>query len=210
MPADTAHRIRVGDAVTLDTTSRQGARGRVSAVVPAIDPTTQSSTVTVSGAVIDAVPGDAVTATIVVDHRTGLLVPSSAIVQDPQTGQTVVFVQKPDGSFALAHRHRARQRRQDGARRVGLAPRRARRVAGLVSAARAQRRLSREPHANDGAAAGAVRDRNRAAEALDRRFRDREPEAAAGQRARFVVAPEPVERAPQTFLGEAAPVVADA
>ena len=99
VPADTAHRIRVGDPVTLDTASRQGARGRVSAVVPAIDPTTQSATVTVSGAVIDAVPGDAVTATIVVDHRSGMLVPSSAIVQDPQTGQTVVFVQKKDGSF---------------------------------------------------------------------------------------------------------------
>jgi RND family efflux transporter MFP subunit len=100
VPADTAHRIRVGDPVSVDTASRQGARGRVSAVVPAIDPTTQSATVTVSGAVIDAVPGDAVTATIVVDHRAGMLVPSSAIVQDPQTGQTVVFVQKPDGGFA--------------------------------------------------------------------------------------------------------------
>ena len=100
VPADTAHRIRVGDAVSLDTASRQGASGRVSAVVPAIDPTTQSATVTVSGAVIDAVPGDAVTATIVVDHRTGMLVPSSAIVQDPQTGQTVVFMQNKDGSFA--------------------------------------------------------------------------------------------------------------
>ena len=99
VPADTAHRIRAGDPVTLDTASRQGARGRVSAVVPAIDPTTQSATVTVSGAVIDAVPGDAVTATIVVDHRRGMLVPSSAIVQDPQNGQTVVFVQKKDGSF---------------------------------------------------------------------------------------------------------------
>ena len=40
------------------------------------------------------------TATIVVDHRTGMLVPSSAIVQDPQTGQTVVFMQNKDGSFA--------------------------------------------------------------------------------------------------------------
>ena len=58
VPADTAHRIRVGDAVSLDTASRQGASGRVSAVVPAIDPTTQSATVTVSGAVIDAVPGE--------------------------------------------------------------------------------------------------------------------------------------------------------
>jgi len=99
VPADTAHRIRAGDAVSLDTTARQGARGRVSAVVPAIDPTTQSATVTVTAPLVDAVPGDAVTATIVVDHRSGMLVPSSAIVQDPQTGQTVVFVQNKDGSF---------------------------------------------------------------------------------------------------------------
>ncbi len=99
VPADTAHLIRVGDPVSVDSGRRHGARGRVSAVVPAIDPTTQSATVTVSGAVLDSVPGDAITATIVVDHRTGPLVPSSAIVQDPQSGQTVVFVQKPDGSF---------------------------------------------------------------------------------------------------------------
>jgi multidrug efflux pump subunit AcrA (membrane-fusion protein) len=99
VPADTAERIRVGDPATLDTNAMHGAAGRVTAVVPAIDPTTQSATVTVVGNLAGAVPGDAVTATIVVDHRRGLLVPSTAIVQDPQTGATVVFARKPDGSF---------------------------------------------------------------------------------------------------------------
>ncbi len=101
VPAETARRMRVGDPVRL-ALSQSGRRagGRVSAVVPAVDPATQASTVTVSGGLANAVPGDAVSATIVVDHIVGLLVPSSAIVQDPQTGKTVVFVRKPDGSFA--------------------------------------------------------------------------------------------------------------
>ena len=64
----------------------------VTAVVPAVDPATQTGTVIVSGAPADAVPGDAVTATIVVGRLRGVLVPTTAIVQDPQTGDTVVFV----------------------------------------------------------------------------------------------------------------------
>jgi RND family efflux transporter MFP subunit len=100
VPADTARRIRVGDPVQLELSqSHQRSGGRVSAVVPAVDPTTQAATVTVGGGLASAVPGDAVTATITVDHVFGALVPSSAIVQDPQTGKTVVFVRKTDGSF---------------------------------------------------------------------------------------------------------------
>ena len=37
----------------------------------------------------------AVSATIVVGHLRGVIVPTTAIVQDPQTGKTVVFVQDP-------------------------------------------------------------------------------------------------------------------
>ena len=59
-----------------------------------------------SGAPADAVSGDAISATIVVGHLHGTIVPTSAIVQDPQTGKTVVFVQDPhpkagDSGFAL-------------------------------------------------------------------------------------------------------------
>ncbi len=50
--------------------------------------------------------GDAVSATIVVGHLHGTIVPSGAIVQDPQSGKTVVFVQDPhpkagDSAFRL-------------------------------------------------------------------------------------------------------------
>jgi multidrug efflux pump subunit AcrA (membrane-fusion protein) len=94
VPADVARRIKVGNPATLHVTmSRTTAQqGEVTAVVPAVDPATQVGTVVVNGAPADAVPGDAVSATIVVGHLRSLVVPSSAIVQDPQTGKTVVFV----------------------------------------------------------------------------------------------------------------------
>jgi Cu(I)/Ag(I) efflux system membrane fusion protein len=108
VPADTARRIAVGDPVTLHvaSTRESATSGVVTAVVPAVDPTTQAGTVVVSGAPPDAVSGDAVTATIVVGRVRGIVVPSSAIVQDPQTGNTVVFVRnlhpKPgDSGFTL-------------------------------------------------------------------------------------------------------------
>jgi len=94
VPASVARRIVVGDRVTLrmSQTRERVTHGRVTAVVPAVDPATQLATVTVSGAPADVVPGDAVTATIVVGRVAGIIVPSSAIVQDPQTGKTIVFV----------------------------------------------------------------------------------------------------------------------
>lgn len=108
VPGDVARRITTGNPVTVSAvSSRAGVtQGRVSAVVPAIDPATQAATVIVTGAPADAVSGDAVSATIVVGHATGLLVPTGAVVQDPQTGATVVFVYsahpKPgDSNFAM-------------------------------------------------------------------------------------------------------------
>lgn len=96
VPADQARRIAVGDVASLNLTRRnEHSTGRVTAVVPAVDPTTQESTVIVSGVPADALPGDAVTASIAVAHIRGVLVPSSAIVQDPQTGKTVVFERMP-------------------------------------------------------------------------------------------------------------------
>jgi len=108
VPADTAQRIAAGDAATLQVTSTQArvTHGTVTTVVPAIDPATQSATVVVSGVPGDAVAGAAVSATIVVGHVRGVIVPTTAIVQDPQTGNTVVFVQDPhpkagDSGFRL-------------------------------------------------------------------------------------------------------------
>ncbi|GAC1441542.1 MAG: hypothetical protein NVS2B8_02660 [Vulcanimicrobiaceae bacterium] len=108
VPADVARRIVVGDVATLriSPSRRPQTSGRVTAVVPAVDPTTQLATVVVSGAPADVVPGDAVSATIVVGHTPGVIVPSSAIVQDPQSGKTVVFVREAhpkagESGFAL-------------------------------------------------------------------------------------------------------------
>ena len=108
VPGDVARRIVVGDRATLaiPQTKERETHGRVIAVVPAVDPTTQLATVIVSGAPVDVVPGDAVTATIVVGRARGVIVPSTAIVADPQTGKTVVFVRdehrKPgDSGFKL-------------------------------------------------------------------------------------------------------------
>jgi multidrug efflux pump subunit AcrA (membrane-fusion protein) len=93
VPADVARRIAVGNAVTLRDSGRTGAAaGSVIAVVPAVDPSTQVATVVVNGALDGAVAGDAISAIIVVGQRRGVLVPSTAIVEDPQTGKTVVFV----------------------------------------------------------------------------------------------------------------------
>jgi multidrug efflux pump subunit AcrA (membrane-fusion protein) len=94
VPATAARRISVGDAVTLRRGSGGAtiAHGAVIAIVPAVDPSTQVATVVADGAPSDAVSGDAITATITVGRLRAVLVPSSAIVQDPQTGKTVVFV----------------------------------------------------------------------------------------------------------------------
>ena len=105
VPADEARQINVGNPVELQT-RQAGARsaGTVIAVVPAVDPTTQAATVVVHGVPPGAISGDAVTATITTSHERGIVVPTSAIVQDPETGKNVVFVEDPhaktSGTFA--------------------------------------------------------------------------------------------------------------
>jgi multidrug efflux pump subunit AcrA (membrane-fusion protein) len=94
VPADASRRIHVGDpaVLALTATGETATHGSVVAVVPAVDPATQVGTVVVSGAPADAFPGEAVRARITVGSTPGIVVPASAIVQDPQTGATVVFV----------------------------------------------------------------------------------------------------------------------
>lgn len=91
--------IRAGDPVQLRLIrSPSDAGATVSAVVPAIDPTTQQTTVVVDGMPAGALPGDAVRGEITVSHQHGVLVPAAAIVQDPQTSRTLVFVRRKDAS----------------------------------------------------------------------------------------------------------------
>jgi multidrug resistance efflux pump len=101
------HPVQLGDAVDFHVLARVvGGHGRVVGVVPSVDPATQATTVLVSGVPAGAVSGDAVDATIVVGQRRGIIVPTSAVVQDPQSGKMLVFVreQTKDGSSQFVAR----------------------------------------------------------------------------------------------------------
>ena len=92
VPVSDAKRVAIGDPVVVKLTAGgSSAAGRVAGVSPAVDPSTQSSTVVVSGIPPGALAGDAVEATITVAHDRGLIIPQTAVVQDPQSGDTVVF-----------------------------------------------------------------------------------------------------------------------
>jgi RND family efflux transporter MFP subunit len=95
-PADAA-RVHTGDrvALSLPGTDLRGI-GRVAGVSSAVDPSTQTATVVVDGVPPGAPSGSAVQAVIDVARVHGLIVPQSAIVQDPQTGETLVFAQTRD------------------------------------------------------------------------------------------------------------------
>ncbi|MBV8595264.1 MAG: efflux RND transporter periplasmic adaptor subunit [Candidatus Eremiobacteraeota bacterium] len=93
VPADAARQIKVGDPVELHLArSSLSYRGRVTAAVNAVDPATLGATVVVSGIPADAFAGDAVDASITVAIAHGILVPTSAVVEDPQSGDMLVFV----------------------------------------------------------------------------------------------------------------------
>ncbi len=107
VPSSDAARIAMDDPVELTVTgTAETSSGRVTAVVPSVDPSTQSATVVVSGVPHGAIAGNAITAKITVAHVRGLLVPQSSIVQDPQSGDNVVFVQakQKDGSLKFEQR----------------------------------------------------------------------------------------------------------
>ncbi len=97
VPGSDVRRIAVGNAVALQLVRQhRTSQGRVVAVVPAVDPTSQASTVVVDGLPPGAIAGEAVSARITVGRAGGIVVPSSAIVTDPQTSKTVVFVRTHD------------------------------------------------------------------------------------------------------------------
>jgi multidrug efflux pump subunit AcrA (membrane-fusion protein) len=90
---DAARDIRAGAPASVVVANR-GLRSQatVRAVVPSVDPTTQTSTVLLSGAPSGAASGDAVDVTIDAGAQRGVLIPTEAIVEDPQTGHAIVFV----------------------------------------------------------------------------------------------------------------------
>lgn len=102
VPSSDAAQVQIGDVVDLAITGLTlHAAGRVTAVVRALDPSTQTATVIVGGIPPGASAGAAVRARIAVARVDGLLVPQSAIVGDPQSGNDLVFLQQrqKDGSL---------------------------------------------------------------------------------------------------------------
>lgn len=89
--------VRVGDPVrVVDPTHNTSASGSVVAVVPSVDASTQTTTVVASAVPDGGAPGDAVTATLEVATKRGVIVPATSVVTDPQSGKTLVFVQSKD------------------------------------------------------------------------------------------------------------------
>jgi HlyD family secretion protein len=104
---DDAREIQPGDPVTILVTNRgRSGAGHVRSVVPSVDPATQTSTVVVAGIPQGALPGDAVEATIDIGRQRGIVIPTSAIVEDPQSGKSIVFVREraADGSEKFVSR----------------------------------------------------------------------------------------------------------
>jgi multidrug resistance efflux pump len=97
VPADRAGTIAVGDAVRFAFPfADDSAGGRIIAVVPAVDPAAQTATIVASGVPPHAIAGAALSAVIDVAARAGIVVPATALVEDPQTGGDVVFVEHRD------------------------------------------------------------------------------------------------------------------
>jgi RND family efflux transporter MFP subunit len=72
--------------------------GRVSGVAGAVDQATGLAVVSVNGVPGDLAAGSPVRADVVSGHTRGLAIPVSAVVEDPQTGRNLVFVQAKDAS----------------------------------------------------------------------------------------------------------------
>ncbi|MEO9170244.1 MAG: efflux RND transporter periplasmic adaptor subunit [Candidatus Baltobacteraceae bacterium] len=99
LAASDAARVRAGNFVRLTMPGTgETIDGRVSGVAGAADPTTQSAQILVAASVPQALSGAAVDAEIVVAHDRGMLVPKTAVVADPATGKTLVFVRGKNAS----------------------------------------------------------------------------------------------------------------
>ncbi len=95
--------VPVGDVTNVSTGAvvhlRAGAttwESRVVGIAPVVDPATGLALVTVDGVPASVAAGTPIDAQIVTGHADGLVIPASAIVQDPESGDTLVFVQSKD------------------------------------------------------------------------------------------------------------------
>lgn len=94
-PVDELARIRTGDPVELRSSAATW-NARVAGIATAVDPATGLATVSVSGVPADAAAGTPVRGTVAVGAARGLVIPVAAIVEDPQSGDELVFVATRD------------------------------------------------------------------------------------------------------------------
>jgi len=112
-------RVRAGDAVRVRANGGAFA-ARVSGVSAAVDPATGLATVGIDGVPASLAAGTPLEATIVVGEARGLVVPQSAVIEDPQSGRSLVFVETKaaGGNVAFAARDVIVDVRGDGLVRV--------------------------------------------------------------------------------------------
>ncbi len=81
-------------------------QGRVAGIAPAVDPATGLALLTVNGVPPGTPPGTPIDATVVIGTQRGLIVPRTAVIEDPQTGAHLVFVAQrhADGTLHFASR----------------------------------------------------------------------------------------------------------
>lgn len=104
IPVDLGRKLHVGDQVAAHLSDGTGptVSGVIVHIVPAIDATSQTLPVVVRITLPQAVAGDLVDAKITTHRETGIVLPMSAIIEDPQTGKTVVFVQQTRPSLGTS------------------------------------------------------------------------------------------------------------
>jgi RND family efflux transporter MFP subunit len=105
VPVGDVPRIAPGDLVRAQANGRRF-DARVAGVAPAVNPATGLAIVDVRGVPQDVPAGTPVDAIVVVGHVRGLVIPRTAVVEDPQNGNTLVFVQAraKDGSTRFESR----------------------------------------------------------------------------------------------------------
>jgi RND family efflux transporter MFP subunit len=106
VPVGELPRIAPGNPVRLRAAG-QDWMGSVEGIAPAVDPATGLAVVSVAGVPPGVATGTPVDATVVVGRARGLVIPRSAVIEDPQSGAHLVFVQSRDehGSLRFAARH---------------------------------------------------------------------------------------------------------
>lgn len=105
VPVDRLGDLAIGERVHAKAGSASW-DGRITGVATSVDPTTGLGVATVSGVPTALPAGTPIQASVVVNASAGIAIPSSAIVEDPQTGKRLVFVagKNKDGDTTFSSR----------------------------------------------------------------------------------------------------------